>query len=201
MPTAKPRPPLAPGETRAYPVLPLRDIVVFPHMIVPLFVGREKSIKALEEVMRSDTFILPRRSQVEPTTGQFTGIDSTAVTYKLPDQFKWRDPLGNSPINQTTLHGDPSKPGLYVVINRYKPGAFSRPHFHPNTGFVTVLKGTLWVGTGTKFDPNNTVAMPTGTFMTHFGKQVHFQGAKDNEEVMILVAGEGPATSTPAEEK
>src|SRR6202451_1455709 len=54
----KPKQPLVTGETRAYPVLPLRDIVVFPHMIVPLFVGREKSIKALEEVMRSDTFIL-----------------------------------------------------------------------------------------------------------------------------------------------
>ena len=39
----------APGERRTYPVLPLRDIVVFPHMIVPLFVGREKSIRALEE--------------------------------------------------------------------------------------------------------------------------------------------------------
>ena len=54
----KPKPTLTAGESRAYPVLPLRDIVVFPHMIVPLFVGREKSIKALEEVMRSDTFIL-----------------------------------------------------------------------------------------------------------------------------------------------
>ncbi len=42
----------------AYPVLPLRDIVVFPHMIVPLFVGREKSIKALEEVMGADKQIL-----------------------------------------------------------------------------------------------------------------------------------------------
>ena len=41
-----------------YPVLPLRDIVVFPHMIVPLFVGRDKSINALEEVMRSDKHIL-----------------------------------------------------------------------------------------------------------------------------------------------
>src|SRR3978361_226902 len=58
MTSSKPRPPLIAGETRAYPVLPLRDIVVFPHMIVPLFVGREKSIRALEEVMRSDTFIL-----------------------------------------------------------------------------------------------------------------------------------------------
>ena len=41
-----------------YPVLPLRDIVVFPHMIVPLFVGREKSILALEEVMNADKQIL-----------------------------------------------------------------------------------------------------------------------------------------------
>ena len=37
-----------------YPVLPLRDIVVFPHMIVPLFVGREKSVRALEEVSNGD---------------------------------------------------------------------------------------------------------------------------------------------------
>ncbi len=46
------------GAKDTFPVLPLRDIVVFPHMIVPLFVGREKSINALEEVMRSDKQIL-----------------------------------------------------------------------------------------------------------------------------------------------
>ena len=45
-------------KTQSYPVLPLRDIVVFPHMIVPLFVGREKSVRALEEVMRDDKQIL-----------------------------------------------------------------------------------------------------------------------------------------------
>ena len=49
----------------SYPVLPLRDIVVFPHMIVPLFVGREKSVKALEEVMRDDKQIL-LSSQIDP---------------------------------------------------------------------------------------------------------------------------------------
>ncbi len=48
----------ASAERTAYPVLPLRDIVVFPHMIVPLFVGREKSIRALEEVMGSDKQIM-----------------------------------------------------------------------------------------------------------------------------------------------
>ena len=46
------------GSAEILPVQPLRDIVVFPHMIVPLFVGREKSIKALEEVMREDKRIL-----------------------------------------------------------------------------------------------------------------------------------------------
>ncbi|MDO9382982.1 MAG: endopeptidase La [Hyphomicrobiaceae bacterium] len=46
------------GGKELFPVLPLRDIVVFPYMIVPLFVGREKSINALEEVMRADKHIL-----------------------------------------------------------------------------------------------------------------------------------------------
>ncbi len=43
---------------KLHPVLPLRDIVVFPHMIVPLFVGREKSVRALEDVMKDDKQIL-----------------------------------------------------------------------------------------------------------------------------------------------
>src|SRR3974390_2130597 len=85
--TAKPRPPLQPGETRAYPVLPLRDIVVFPHMIVPLFVGREKSIKALEEVMRSDTFILlatqKNASDDDPATDAIYSVGTLASVLKL----------------------------------------------------------------------------------------------------------------------
>ncbi|MCH8918570.1 MAG: endopeptidase La [Proteobacteria bacterium] len=47
-----------PSESTLYPVLPLRDIVVFPHMIVPLFVGRDKSVQALESVMKEDKQIL-----------------------------------------------------------------------------------------------------------------------------------------------
>ena len=89
---AKPKPPLVTGENRAYPVLPLRDIVVFPHMIVPLFVGREKSIKALEEVMRSDTFILlatqKNASDDDPATDAIYSIGTLASVLqllKLPD--------------------------------------------------------------------------------------------------------------------
>ena len=77
---------------RVYPVLPLRDIVVFPGMIVPLFVGREKSVKALEEVMRDDKHILvvtqknaqdddPAPDQIYPT-----GTIATVLQLlKLPD--------------------------------------------------------------------------------------------------------------------
>ncbi|MEI7806538.1 MAG: endopeptidase La [Hyphomicrobiales bacterium] len=92
MTTAKPRPTLQPGETRAYPVLPLRDIVVFPHMIVPLFVGREKSIRALEEVMRSDTYILlatqKNASDDDPPVDSIFEIGTLASVLqllKLPD--------------------------------------------------------------------------------------------------------------------
>src|SRR6202012_4125672 len=58
MTTPKPRPSIVHGESHSYPVLPLRDIVVFPHMIVPLFVGREKWIRALEEVMKNEALIM-----------------------------------------------------------------------------------------------------------------------------------------------
>ncbi len=90
--TAKPKPLLSTGESRAYPVLPLRDIVVFPHMIVPLFVGREKSIKALEEVMRSDTFILlatqKNAADDDPATDAIYDVGTLASVLqllKLPD--------------------------------------------------------------------------------------------------------------------
>ena len=90
------------------------------------------------------------------------------MTFLTPEQFKWRDPFNKSPTNQVVLYGDPSKEGPYMVINRFTPGAFSRPHFHPNDRFITVLKGTWWVGTGPKFDTNTTLPMPAGTFVTHY---------------------------------
>lgn len=76
----------------SYPILPLRDIVVFPHMIVPLFVGREKSVRALEAVMDSNKEIL-LSSQMDPSEDDPTedSIYSVGVLanvlqlLKLPD--------------------------------------------------------------------------------------------------------------------
>jgi oxalate decarboxylase/phosphoglucose isomerase-like protein (cupin superfamily) len=124
-------------------------------------------------------------------------LNPAAVTIKLPDKITWRDPE-SSPTNQAVLHGDPNKPGLYIVMNRFKPGNMSRPHFHPNDRFITVIKGTWYVGTGNKWDKDATVAVKAGGAVTHFGKEVHYDGAKD-EEVVVLITGEGPGTSTQVE--
>ncbi len=78
--------------SQSYPVLTLRDVVVFPHMIVPLFVGREKSVRALEEVMKDDNQIL-LASQTDPDVDdpEIDGIYQTGVLanvlqlLKLPD--------------------------------------------------------------------------------------------------------------------
>ena len=74
------------------PVLPLRDIVVFPHMVVPLFVGREKSVRALEEVMKADKQILlvtqKDRDQDDPAPADIYEVGvlaSVLQLLKLPD--------------------------------------------------------------------------------------------------------------------
>ncbi|MEO0612923.1 MAG: LON peptidase substrate-binding domain-containing protein, partial [Pseudomonadota bacterium] len=75
-----------------FPVLPLRDIVVFPNMIVPLFVGREKSVKALENVIENDRKILlvsqmdPNDDDPNPDTIYQVGVVATIIQLlKLPD--------------------------------------------------------------------------------------------------------------------
>src|SRR5947199_47312 len=92
MTPAKSRPSIVHGESHAYPVLPLRDIVVFPHMIVPRLVGREKSIRALEEVMKNDALIMlatqKNASDDDPSPDSIYEIGTLASVLqllKLPD--------------------------------------------------------------------------------------------------------------------
>jgi ATP-dependent Lon protease len=80
------------AESRVLPVLPLRDIVVYPKMAAPLFVGREKSVRALDEVMRKDKQILLAAqmdaSEDEPSTDRIFTVGTVATVVqllKLPD--------------------------------------------------------------------------------------------------------------------
>ncbi len=127
-------------------------------------------------------------------------LNTAALVYKLPDQIPW-GPVDARGAQTAVVVGDPTKPGFYMVYNKWTKGNhFSHPHFHPNDRYIVVLQGTWWVSTSKKFDPSTTVPMPAGSFVTHFGKQVHWDGAKD-EDAVLLIMGEGPATATSAEEK
>jgi quercetin dioxygenase-like cupin family protein len=97
--------------------------------------------------------------------------------------------------SQAVISGDPSKPGsTYVVRNRFSPGTFSPPHFHPETRYITVLKGTWWVGSGPVFDKDKTTPVPAGSFVVHHPNQIHWDGAKD-EEAVVQIMGVGPSAT------
>ena len=96
-------------------------------------------------------------------------LDPAALVYKLAEQIQWHDdPVG---AKMAVLQGDPSKPGLYVVLVKWTPHHMSHPHFHPNDRFITVLSGTWWVGTGAKFDPESTVPMPPARSLRILGNR------------------------------
>ena len=125
-------------------------------------------------------------------------IDPKALIYTLPDKIQWSGQADGA--QNAVLVGDPSKPGLYIVLTKWTAHHNSHPHFHPNDRYVMVLSGTWWVGTGSKYDPDGMKPLPTGTFVRHVGKEIHYDGAKDGDTVLEIV-GMGPATATPAESK
>ena len=125
-------------------------------------------------------------------------LDPKAISIKLPDEIKWVANPGGS--ESAVLVGDPSKPGLYVVLNKWKAHHNSKPHSHPNDRYITVISGTWWVGTGDNYDPDSLKPVPAGSFVTHYGKEIHYDGAKDGDAILQIV-GMGPATSSPASTK
>jgi hypothetical protein len=162
-----------------------------------MFENREEEMPAQLSSWRL-VLLAPILALVAPAPSAAAELNPAALIYQRPDQIKWNPPSAAGSQN-AVLVGDPSKPGFYVVRNKWLKGNhFSKPHFHPNDRFITVLDGTWWMGSGPTFDPDNSVPMPAGTFVTHFGKQVHWDGAKA-EDASLLIVGDGPGTSTQVE--
>jgi quercetin dioxygenase-like cupin family protein len=123
-------------------------------------------------------------------------IDPKAVGVLTPGQVTWAEARNGSSAS-ATIYGDPAKEGLYIQLMKWHPHHNSMPHSHPHDRIITVLSGTWWVGTGTKYDMESTVPMTAGTVVTDYGNQIHYDGAKD-EECTLEIVGMGPATSVPA---
>jgi quercetin dioxygenase-like cupin family protein len=104
---------------------------------------------------------------------------------------------------QVVLYGDPAKAGMYVVQITFAPGRGSRPHFHDQDRYVTVVRGTWWVALGPDadtYDPDKMMPMKAGSFVFHPAYGHHYDGAKD-EEAVVRIMGMGPVTSTQLEKR
>lgn len=99
---------------------------------------------------------------------------------------------------ETKIVGDPSKPGLYVVRLTFAPGQGSRPHYHDQARYITVIRGTWWVSLGPKadvYDPDHMQPMKPGSFLYEPAYGHHYDMAKD-EPVTVQIMGMGPVKTT-----
>ena len=107
----------------------------------------------------------------------------------MPEQA----PTGSFPVL-----GDSTQPGMYVVRNNFQPGRTSRPHYHDQDRYITVLKGTWWTGEGDVYQPDKMVPIKAGGFMFHPAGYHHYDGAKD-EETVVQIIGMGPVKTVGTE--
>ncbi len=120
--------------------------------------------------------------------------DARGFIVVQPDDVKFTE----GAMSQVTIAGDPNKAGIYVIRIRFGRGQMSRPHFHDQDRYVTVIKGTWWVALGPDadaFDPSKTTPMKTGSIVKHPAGSHHYDGAKD-EEVVVQIIGMGPVKTT-----
>jgi quercetin dioxygenase-like cupin family protein len=120
--------------------------------------------------------------------------DEMGFVRVVPGEEEWKNPFGVG-VLVATLHGDPSKPGIYVLRIKWPPGIMSRPHFHPEDRHVVVLSGTWYTGTAETFDPAQAVPLKAGGYMLHPAGAVHWDGSRD-EETVIQITGYGPSGNT-----
>ena len=125
---------------------------------------------------------------------------STSGQYKQPVPPGFirldADEIGTGPI-----FGDPSKAGMYVTRARFMPGQGSRPHFHDQDRYITVIKGTWWVSLGSEADvynPDKMTAVKPGSFIFEPAFGHHYDQAR-SEEVIVQIMGPGPVKTTQLE--
>jgi quercetin dioxygenase-like cupin family protein len=134
---------------------------------------------------------------VGPTaSSQSLAPDAHGFLIAPPENLK---PAGTG--RSITIVGDPSKPGIYVTRITWAPGSGSRPHYHDQARYITVLKGTWYVATGPDADvynPDKMTAVKAGSFIYEPAGGHHYDMAKD-EEVIVEILGMGPVKTTSLE--
>src|SRR3954454_22114866 len=103
------------------------------------------------------------------TTGVSADLDPKAITVQLPKEIKWTKGNGSE---SAILVGDPSQPGLYVVLQKWLPHNNSRARAHPNDRYITVISGPWWVNKVHNYDPAGLRKGSAGSFVVHTAKEI-----------------------------
>ena len=122
-------------------------------------------------------------------------LAQSPVVRITPEQLKWVPEPEGLGFQTAIVEGDPAKAGLYIIQVNFPPYVMSRPHFHGETRYATVIKGTWYTGEGDTFSPDKTVGLKPGSFMKHPADTRHYDGAK-GEEVILQLMGMGPSKTT-----
>ncbi len=127
-----------------------------------------------------------------PVTTGNPAPDPTHVPIVFGKDIHWQE--GNG-MRQAALFGDPNKPGIYGVLIEWLPEHYSHPHFHSTDRYAYVVSGTWWVSSSAAWDPSKAYPVPAGSYVRDLANQVHWDGAKD-EPCLLMLVGEGPMVTT-----
>ena len=129
-------------------------------------------------------------------SGQTLTPDAHGFIAANPEDLQ--PPEGSRPIRSVRLLGQSSDPGIYVQRVTFAAGSGSRPHFHDQARYITVIEGTWWVALGpdaATYDPNKMIPMRAGSFLFEPANGIHYDQARD-EPVTVQIMGMGPVKTT-----
>ena len=130
----------------------------------------------------------------EPTTAPAPPAEAAPAHVMLtPGAIKWQPfPPGGAGAKLAVLSGDPEKSGPFVIRIRQPAGSKIPPHWHPKDEHVTVIKGTMFFGTGEKLQKRGTHEFPAGSYLMLPAKMPHFAWVARKGEGVVQVHGKGP---------
>ncbi len=136
-------------------------------------------------------------TQSAPRQSDLPMPDASHIALMFGRDLQWQGLPGEQ---QARLFGDPDKPGIYGILIRWDPGHYSKPHFHSTDRYVYVVAGTWWVSASDHWDPARTYPVPAGTYVRDIASTVHWDGARD-EPCLLMLVGEGPMKTTTLKEE
>jgi quercetin dioxygenase-like cupin family protein len=158
---------------RSYATLALFGLMV----IAPVFGGDNRLDRLLNSGPQPTKIPLP---------------DATHIPIVFGKDIQWK---GESGERQALLFGDPTKAGIYGILIKWEPGHYSKPHFHSTDRYIYVVEGTWWVSSSTTWDPTKTYPVPAGSYVRDLPGTVHWDGAKE-EPCLLMLVGMGPMVTT-----